>query len=288
MNKTSRPLVSIIIPFYNNSSTLAEALNSALAQTYSNLEVILVNDFSTDRSEIVVRELLGQDERLVLYNAEKKGVSAARNFGLQQSNGDYVVFLDADDKLKENYIEKAIDCFFRNDKLTIVYSNMELFERETGILNLPNFELQSFLEQNCIPIFAMVRAKNLKEIGGFDESLHLCEDWECWMRLLKIYGGEVYRIEEPLYFYRKRMAMDSVLDTQNTGEDHYENVSLYIFTKHQDLYRHNKMSLDFLLKSTKEFSTFKRKYYMKWYRKLVYKLFMPQKYKCLYEGEHYR
>ena len=127
MVNVEKPLISIVIPCYNGGATILEAVQSALDQTYENLEIIIVDDGSTDNSGTIVRELMSTEPRLSLYTQENKGLSAARNTGLSYAKGQYIVFLDADDKLKETYIELALTYHQKDGETTIVYSNMELF-----------------------------------------------------------------------------------------------------------------------------------------------------------------
>lgn len=282
------PLVSIVIPCYNGGATIAETVRSALDQTYQQIEIIVVDDGSTDNSTTVVRELMISEQRISLYTQQNKGPSAARNTGLRYVQGKYVFFLDADDKLKTTYVAIAASYHQNNPDTTIVYSNMEFFERESGLCYLTPFEMKSFLHHNCIPAFAMVKTEQIKAIGGFDESLGMFEDWECWMHLLKIYGGNVYRIEEPQYFYRRRHAKDSVTDKHVGRPDTTKEVNLYVFYKHQALYEAYSMSLeDFrrMAGELEQLENFKRKYYNRWYRKYFYKWFKPSKYRAVYTWE---
>lgn len=281
MANNETELVSIVIPCYNGASTVIEAIQSALDQTYKDIEVIVVDDGSTDDSSNIIQKLIASEPKISLYHQKNRGLSAARNYGLSHARGEYVIFLDADDKLKNTYVALATSYYSNHPKTSIVYSNMELFERETGLLPLMPFEIRSFLRQNCIPAFAMVRTEQIKAIGGFDETVMLCEDWECWMHLLKIFGGEVYRIEEPQYFYRKRNTEDSILD-RNTSEKKVNEVSVYVFLKHQQLYEENGMTLrDFYLLED-QLNRLSKKYYNVWYKKAFYMLFKQRRYKTLY------
>lgn len=104
-------LVSIIIPIYNADKYLGRCLNSVVNQTYSNLEIILINDGSTDSSLNICKEYAGKDKRIILVNKKNEGVSIARNTGIEKSSGEYVAFLDADDWIAPNYIEQLIKPF---------------------------------------------------------------------------------------------------------------------------------------------------------------------------------
>ncbi|MDF2476827.1 MAG: glycosyltransferase family 2 protein [Sphingobacterium sp.] len=277
-----KPLVTIVIPCYNSERTIVDAVTSALSQDYAKIEVIVVDDGSTDNSGQLIKNIMNDDPRLSYCYQENKGVSAARNRGLNLAKGRYISFLDGDDKLKSSYISLGLEVFESNPTLTLVYSNMELFEREKGLYPLPKFNVGHFLRSNCIPIFALVRTEQLRTIKGFDESISLCEDWECWVHLLKVFNTNVYRIEEPQYYYRRRFTNDSNMD-QNMGNDEkLKEILLYIFSKHQKIYFDNDMGLSKLFQIQDEFRRFKIKYYNRWYKRVFYKLFKPSKHREIY------
>lgn len=100
-----KPLVSIIVPIYNVDKYLLRCLNSIKKQTYSNLEVLLINDGSTDNCATIINEFVQQDNRFVAFHLSNHGVSSARNYGLQHMTGEYVTFIDADDLVDCNYVE---------------------------------------------------------------------------------------------------------------------------------------------------------------------------------------
>jgi len=277
-----KPLVSIVIPCYNCEKTIVDAVSSALSQSYSNIEVIVSNDGSTDRSDVLVKEMIESDSRLSSYSQQNKGPSAARNLGLSYAKGQFILFLDGDDKLKETFVELGIELFTSNPNLTLVYSNMEYFEREKGLCPLPEFNMRTFLRSNCIPAFALVRTEQLRIINGFDESISLCEDWECWMHLLKQFNGKVYRIEEPQYYYRKKYSNDSIMDVNKDNQEKLKEILLYVFVKHQKLYSENSMSLHHLFHIGDEFEKLRRRYYNKWYKRLFYKVIKPSRYAEIY------
>ena len=114
-NTSNPPLVSVIIPVYNVEKYLRECLDSVLAQTYKNLEVILVDDGSTDSSTDICREYCEKDKRFKLHQKENGGASSARNLGLNCAKGDYLYFLDSDDYLKSIALEKMIECACHNN-----------------------------------------------------------------------------------------------------------------------------------------------------------------------------
>lgn len=276
-----KPFVSIIIPCYNSEDTVLESIQSALNQSYEALEIIVVDDGSIDSTLQVLTKSAEENSVIRVISKANGGLSSARNAGIEHANGEYVVCLDSDDLLSASYVSTCLSYFQEDPSLNIVYSNMEMFEREVGIVNLPTFDIENFLVENCIPAFAMVRLAQLKAIGGFDEQVDFCEDWECWMHLIKVFGIGVYRIEEPLYKYRKRLSENSIMDTNKgrSGDD----VLLYLFNKHYSLYNQYGYVISNMMRLKNREKERKFKYYNVWYRKLVYKLLKPARFRNLME-----
>lgn len=121
-------LVSVIIPIYNVEKYLSECLNSVIQQTYKNLEIILIDDGSTDSSSDIAKEFVLQDKRIKLFTQENGGQSKARNFGIQQAQGDFLIFVDSDDYIQNFHIEELMDVIKENEHLKVV---MCKFTKET-------------------------------------------------------------------------------------------------------------------------------------------------------------
>ncbi|MBR5402355.1 MAG: glycosyltransferase family 2 protein [Treponema sp.] len=125
-----KSLVSIIIPIYNAEYFLDRCLNSVIQQTYTNLEIILINDGSTDASLAICTTYAQKDSRIILINKTNEGVSIARNMGIQQSSGDYIAFLDADDWIASNYIEQLM-LPFKNNSIDISICGYQICHKYT-------------------------------------------------------------------------------------------------------------------------------------------------------------
>ena len=177
------------------------------------------------------------------------------------------MFLDADDLLHETYIEKAIKILENNDKINIVYADVEFFGNETGKWILSDFKLPDFLINNSIPIFAIIKRSVFLEVGMFDTKLTFTEDWELWIRIVKFFGG-VHKIQEVLYFYRKRQNKTSLTDNVNENE---EITRLYIYNKHYDYYKQNNLGITSLINNLIFYNTLKKKHNNIWYKKLLKK-----------------
>lgn len=261
-------LVSIIIPVFNNESTIEETIKSVISQDYENLEVIIVNDGSTDRTIEILEKISNQYQKIQVYSKENEGVSAARNYGFKRSQGKYVVFLDADDLLAKTFISECADVMDNNNTLSVVYTQVQFFERQSGIFKLPKLDFQRLLSGNCLTVTAMIRAEMFESVGMYDEKLNYVEDWEFWIRLLHKYPY-FRKIEKPLFFYRRRNSQNSVTDL-NEKNDSFIEASLYLYRKHYDLYKNHGLTMDVLLEKVNEASLYKRKYYNTWYRRFFY------------------
>lgn len=266
---TDMPKVSIITPCYNNVTTIFETIESVNGQTYENIEMIIVNDGSTDQTEEKVKAYIDSNKagNITFITHPNQGPSRSRNSGARLATGKYLLFLDADDKIAPSFVASCVAVLEKNKDINIVYTDGEFFGAKTGRWNLPAFKLTSFLGQNCIPMTSMVHREVFNKVGGFDESLHFTEDWELWIKIIKEFGPGVHQINEPLFFYRKRHDKSSLTDNKNKNEI-FEKSVLYIYNKHYGLYKEHRFDIISLLTSND--LKYKRKYYNVWYRKFFY------------------
>lgn len=181
--------VSVIIPTYNCERFVRQAVESALAQTYGNLEVIVVDDGSTDQTSNVLRPLQDRIQYVVQQNRER---AAARNHGLRVATGDIVAFLDADDLWPHNHIQVALDALNGDPTCDLVWGDViymdvqgkELWRASQKNENEQIFEallMKNFINQSSV----VARKRCFSEVGGFNEDRELSgsEDWEMWLRI---------------------------------------------------------------------------------------------------------
>jgi glycosyltransferase involved in cell wall biosynthesis len=200
------PLVSIIIPVYNAASTVGEAIDSALGQTYENTEVIVVNDGSTDNSLSICQSF---GTRVNLISSRNFGGAAARNTGLRIARGEFIQFLDSDDILYSHKIERLLPHAVLSQDSSIIASSWDLQEEREenfSVHNL-NFAAQDPFEwcltnhlQTAAPLHA---TKSLLEIGGFDETLNCCQEFDLHLRLFAA-GRSFKPVDEPMYRFRRQ------------------------------------------------------------------------------------
>lgn len=200
------PCCSIIIPAYNAITYLPKTVESVLKQTFTDFEILIINDGSSDN---IVEWASGiKDPRLKLISKENQGVSAARNTGIAEAKGEYIAFLDADDLWEPTKLEKQLQCFKNNLLLGLVHTEMVLIDEKGKSLvrkftsNIEGDALIHLLEHNTVVTSSViVRSSCLETVGNFDKNLRYFEDWELWVRIALRYPFAL--IKEPLIFYRQ-------------------------------------------------------------------------------------
>jgi glycosyltransferase involved in cell wall biosynthesis len=208
------PYVSVVIPCYNQGNYIEEAVDSVLAQSYDDLEIIIVDDGSIDGETRRFLENYAPPKTRILYS-ENKGVSHARNLGIQEASGTYILPLDGDDKIAPTYIEKALQILESRPDLGIVYCEAAFFGGKTGPWKLPPYEFPNILVGNCIFCTALFRKSDWEKVGGYKEDMKTgWEDWEFWLSLIEA-GAGVYRIPETLFCYRQAENSMSQLSQQD-------------------------------------------------------------------------
>lgn len=189
-------LVSIIVPVYNGEKHIRETLDSILAQTISNFEVIMVNDGSKDQSANIISEFL-LDSRLHYIEQTNAGVAEARNTGIRAAKGEYIALLDQDDIWKPEKLALQLNYFDQHPKCALVHSQIG-FINETGEpLPTPEWawvsetygdSLKILFEHNRIATFTVLFRKSvLENIGGFRENFAPSDDWDLWLRIADQY-----------------------------------------------------------------------------------------------------
>lgn len=212
---TDNPLVSIIVPCYNQARFLSEAIRSVDEQTYKNTEVIIVNDGSKDNTEAVTLELVRQYPKLkIKYILQKNsGLSGARNTGLKAAQGEYVNFLDSDDVFTDSSkIEVQVAYLKSHKSCSIVYCDAEYFSEDKTLLEGRRIVwgdhtsgkvfLNLLRECNFILVHSvLIRREVMDTIGTFNENLHSMEDFDYWLRCAYAGLGFAY-IDKVMVGYR--------------------------------------------------------------------------------------
>lgn len=214
MRMSSYPLISIIIPCYNAELSLSKCLNSVIHQTYRNLEIIIIDDGSTDASAEIYKEFQESDKRIIVIKQSNSGVSRARNMGLKTASGEYICFVDSDDWVEPNYCSTLFDLLAEeNSDIAVIEAS---YEDEEGnvVFNKPisnervfdgKRALSLLLEDSVIqshPWGKLYKSKFLKDIS-FPEDLKSFEDYST---LFKVFDKaiKVVKSNDKLYHYIQR------------------------------------------------------------------------------------
>ncbi|TDX84742.1 glycosyltransferase family 2 protein [Epilithonimonas xixisoli] len=263
------PLISIIVPCYNQGKFLSECLQSVLEQTYQFWECIIVNDGSIDDTEDIAQKWILKDSRFRYISKQNAGLSAARNSGIDLALGKWILPLDADDKIGNQYLELAEKEFDKG--YSIIYCNAEFFGIKTGHWDIAEFSLHNLSFNNVIFCSAFFQKSQWVDVQGYDTDLiYGLEDWEFWISLLKN-GGNVLKLDYYGFFYRiKESSMLADL-----SDDRLRKMKTLIFKKHVDFFLDHQGSYHenlYLLKKLSPESEFLRKLYQSRLFRLMLKL----------------
>ena len=222
--------VSVIIPCYNSGKTIIETVKSIEKQTWSNIDLIIVNDGSDDH---LTKKVLSNLTNVRIINKKNAGLSSARNEGIKNSKGNFILFLDADDWIEINAISKMME-FIKKNRANVVFCDTLLEGESQGTRKrYYNFFEQLFV--NHIPYCLLIKKEIFKKVGNYDEGMKLgYEDWEFNIRLAKN-GLFPKRIKQPLFHYRvtKSGMLNSI------SKSHHFDIFSYIQRKHKTVYRLN-------------------------------------------------
>ena len=246
----STATVSVIIPAYNAEAFIERTLNSVLSQTYKNIEVLVVDDGSQDKTVEIVQAIAQKDNRVKLLQQANSGVAAARNLGIKHSQGEFIAPIDADDIWYPQNIEKQVQCLLEGgESVGLVYSwSVDIDEQDlaTGNFRASNIEGKVYKTLVCHNFLgnasaSLIRRSCFEKLGGYncqlrEENAQGCEDWELYLRIAEHYQFRVVR--EFLIGYRKilgsmsrdysKMAKSHSLMLQAVREKHPE-ISAFLY-----------------------------------------------------------
>ena len=243
-------LFSVIIPTYNRANILSRAIDSVLAQTYRNFELIVVDDGSTDET---LRLLESYGNKITVLAQQNKGVSSARNFGIICAAGEVITFLDSDDSWLPYKLQKQADYFKEYPEIQLVHGE-EIWIRNGKRVNPKNKHKKSggdIFENSlslCLisPSAVAVKKTLLDQIGGFDENFVVCEDYDLWLKItsqhkvgfieepiIQKYGGHDDQLSRKFFAmdYWRVKSMDRILEIRDLSEKRVQKVKGEIIYK---------------------------------------------------------
>lgn len=206
-------LVSVIIPTYNRGYVLQRAIDSVLAQTHENLELIIVDDGSTDDTKQLIESI--DDERLSYYCLDHKGACTARNFGIDKAKGSYIAFQDSDDSWRRNKLERQLEIMKEKDA-SITFCSSERWnpagtmsvvfpdDIKDGFMDYDEISIDNFVKTQCL----LMKKECLKNVR-FNPDLPRFQDWDLAMRLSKIYK----------IYYSSEILVDAYVQDDSISKD---------------------------------------------------------------------
>jgi|GEM_PF-6339001 len=229
----SRPFLTVVIPCYKTAATMMETIDSILTQSVP-AEIILVNDGSPDETRDIA---LSYKEQLRYFEQPNGGVASARNLGLKEASGEFVLFLDADDAISPGMVDAFREGHRERPSADVLYSNLIVADEEMKFQTVRNTDdirqkpLTHLLCQNrLMPQSSIIRTDLLRSIAGFDVALNGVDDWDIWVRLAEA-GAEFLKLDFALSVWRTRAGSQS-RQFFHTWDGHRA-----FFRKHRNLYR---------------------------------------------------
>jgi len=198
------PQFSIIIPCFQQAKYLEECIGSLIEQSYSDFEILLVDDGSPDNTKEVAQSISKKENRLQYLYKQNGGLSSARNYGIQHAKGEYLVFLDSDDTLKPNFLQNIYNELSSGADIAITgysyFNDSSSIHR--SVLISPDLKFESIIGNNfCPPVSIGIHKSFLEKTGLFDETLKSAEDWDLWIRFFKA-GAKLSIVNQDLANYR--------------------------------------------------------------------------------------
>ena len=236
LNHDNLELISVIIPCYNQATFLREAVESVIAQSYPNVEIIVVNDGSPDDTNLIANSLISEYPGYSIKLLEKAngGLVSARNMGISNSNGSYILTLDADDKIHPDMLRKCYLLLNDNPGISIAYTDYQHFGDADLVVNTPEYDFQVLYTTKCLHTATALYRKNAWiDARGYNPNMIWgMEDWEFWINCgSKGHFGK--RVPEVLFYYRARLSEESMLRKCKAYSD--ELISRMVLN-HQHLY----------------------------------------------------
>src|SRR5699024_7536935 len=170
--------VSVIVPVYNSEKYLTQCIESLIEQTYDNIEIIIVNDGSTDNSGMICKDFEERDNRVKVFNIPNSGVSTARNIGIEKSKGDYITFVDSDDWVDRNMIEFAVEKITVDNSDIVMWSYLKAFKNEELKLPLVSNKDMEFSSDKSLLYY-----KSIDSMYGQDKSVQSVSAGTTWCKL---------------------------------------------------------------------------------------------------------
>jgi glycosyltransferase involved in cell wall biosynthesis len=214
-----QPVVSVIMPIHNYGNMFQKSLESVFNSTYKNIELVIVNDGSQNQYVINKLNSLSNHPNIKIIHQENSGPSSARNNGVKNSTGEYILPLDSDDMISPEYIQTCVNLIKKNKNISPVYCDTHHVGQMNGVEERPEWSKERLVQGPFIVNCSMFSKESFDKCEGYDESMKGWEDYDLWIRMAKNgYIGK--RIPKPLftYFHHESDGTVSTKANQNQKE----------------------------------------------------------------------
>lgn len=215
------PLVSIYVPLYNRERYILECIQSALEQSVKDLEVVVCDDGSTDKSNELVQKYFGNHKRVRLITQKNGGIGAASNTAVRNSRGFFIGQLDADDVLMTDAVERCLEVMDKDTRLSLVYGTTEYIDENSKFVsqgwNWPVFSREYLLTKMIVHHFRFFRKRDFMRTSGFDQTIKNAVDYDMMLKLAEV--GDVKHLNKILYQYRRHKEMTTVMHNSQQSKN---------------------------------------------------------------------
>jgi|694.fasta_scaffold85580_3 glycosyltransferase involved in cell wall biosynthesis len=230
--KENNPSVSFIIPYYNAGETIQQTIDSIFNQDYDNFDIWIVNDGSTDQQSIDKLKDFEGNFKIKILHQQNTGPSIARNNAIKQSNANFIIPIDSDDKILSYAISKSLAFFQEDSKIGVVYGDIKHFGLKNQIKFQQEFDIKRQLLWNQVALCTIIKKEVFDAVGYFDEELSKpgLEDWEFWIRVYER-GWYFKKVDELLFEVRASQQSR----TYQVANKNLTEIKRYVYQKHADI-----------------------------------------------------
>lgn len=223
--------VSVIIPVFNDGKYLDKAIRSVIKQPCQSIEIVVVDDGSTDAFTKDFLKSIRQPGIRVFFK-QNEGVCLTRNFATSRATGEYILPLDADDILGENFLGEAVKILDERPSVKVVCGDVEMVGKRKGLKSMPQHSMETLLGQNTMAVTSLFRKTDFLKTSGFNPNMNEgFEDWDFWLSLLET-GGQVYKLNTIAIYYRiKKNSRNYSLTREKM-----QRLRKQIYENHKELY----------------------------------------------------
>ena len=252
----TEPLVTIVTATYNDARFIHVPIESVLSQPYESFEMIIVDDGSADPGSLEILRRISHPKIRIVRQANK-GLPGARNTGIRAGKGEFVLPLDADDKIAPTCLRRSVDVLQDNPDIAVVYGALGLFASDNRVIPAAAFNTYRLLFSNYIPVGSMFRREAWESVGGYTEEMKGFEDWEFWLKLVEK-KWKFKKIDDVMFFHHQHGT-----SMWNRTRGVYKKVIAHARSLHPELY-------------TKESRRrLKRENRITWFEDLIYHIPLP-------------